>query len=358
MMFRSGSRVVAALRRRELVMSKSLYTSSPQPLHIGAHNVRLLSSTPEEMSGSDTASSTTSSGLAQEVYRVEQSSLYFRSAEAMLDKTAKDDDHHDGNEPLDYHVATSDDDHDNGQSSDTTESINAGDEDEYNTATHSEDVKGNDIPNIVDAESAKLSRAMCGRIEYALGRGDAPEVMRLFIKAEEEADQYYLRTGLLREMVVFLCSKAESGAFNSIYRVFNKYCRDCKERDFEILPHIWRSVCYALGVCRIKPSKPGFIKKVVDFLMENIEEMDEEDQHKMLPILLVSLANQENRFAQEQARSILQKIREQGIDMDIGKLTKILEIPVGISGTNLPRHLVLQLMVERGKFIASITHSL
>mmetsp|Transcript_20981 Transcript_20981/g.32006 ORF Transcript_20981/g.32006 Transcript_20981/m.32006 type:complete len:704 (+) Transcript_20981:94-2205(+) len=353
MMFRCGNSraAMAALRRKKLMCSTSSVVPSPVST-LSAH-ARLWSSTatPEHIMSNDANhnnntihSSTVFSKQLDEAYRMEQSSLYFRSAEAM------------------HHL---DDQQRQQQSIANTTGTAAGDAEGENNEIHGTSsshsnangadtlIGSSDSPpdmNIVapDSDTVKLSRAMCGRIEHALSRGDAPEVMRLYMKAEDEADRYYLRTGLLREMLIFLCQKAESGAFTSIYRVFYKYYRDCKERGFEVQPQVFHNLCYALGVCRVKPDQPIFMGKVVNSLMKNIEKMEEVDQHRLLPELLVSLAQQNNRFVQNQAQSILQKIQEEGIDMKKKYLSKILEIPTGPNGTNVPRHLVLQLMVERG----------
>jgi len=353
---------MTALRQRKLMCSTS---SVPSPVHVRvvrtlrvSMHTRLWSSTatPEHTMSGDANnndntinSSTVLSKQLEEAYRMEQSSLYFRSAEAMHNL---DDQQQSIANTTGTAVGVGDADGEyNKTHGASTSHANANNADTLNDSSDSDSDSPPDM-NIVatapDSDAAKLSRAMCGRIEYALSRGDAPEVMRLFMKAEDEADRYYVRTGILREMVIFLCNKAESGAFNSIYRVFNKYCRDCEERGFEVRPQVYHSICYALGVCRIKPNQPAFMSKVVNSLMKNIQKLEEVDQHKLLPALLVSLAHQENRFVQDQARSIIQRIQEEGIDMDKKQFSKILEHPTGLNGTNVPRHLVLQLMVERG----------
>lgn len=207
-------------------------------------------------------------------------------------------------------------------------------------------------------EPMALARALIGRILYAMNGNNVPEVNRLFQKSEDESDKYSLRIDVVFKICNFFChhitNEAAHVRISDIYKAFKRYRILSEERDLTLDPKIIKTIVYALAKVPMSEHLKRFIKDLYNYSILQ----DSDFQQQTLPSILITLAFHDGSMIRPVALSVLRHIQEKNIEMTNYQFSKILEIPQGNGIPSVPRHLVLDMMLKRGKeFVLVFTRS-
>ena len=194
-----------------------------------------------------------------------------------------------------------------------------------------------------------LSRALTGRLEYAMSKHDYNEILRLFKKSEEEFDTYSLRPDTILKIFNILCYHSSNGASISLSDLYSVYCRYrvlYDERDLPLDPKVTKTLVFAIAKAETDSKT---LNKVISETYKFAIQQDSEFQREVLPTMLVTLAMIPGNSVRTQALSILTLIQKNNIEVNNNHFSKILDASSGSNFRNVPRHVILELMIERGK---------
>lgn len=293
------------------------------------------------VSSSSSAHQLRADEVSADLHETEQRSLYFKLASAAADEGSEVDEDLDIGIDKDEIVVGSEI---------KVEDDDAAHDDENSTAIGEEGSHTKEVER-QNKSSIALARAVSGRIEYALGQDNTPEVIRLFHKSEKEINDYSLRMETVEKIFNYLCYRAvneESIEFGQIYKVYKRYRIMCEERGNFIDQKLLKTLVYTIGRAERKPSR-DLMRNMVWDIYQHVLRQDRSYQEDILPPLLVSLANQPNDHVRALSLKIFRHIQTENIDVGAMRMNVMLENPVHNKfGTNIPKHIILQVMMEMG----------
>jgi len=310
-----------------------------------------------------------SSNVAEVVEAAERSSLYFRLGEQFSANSSETANISSSDDGLLVSGEGVDSDDDKFRSSVETSLDDSIDSLESNLKGSDEFSGGNDdelgMQSIKSAsedgkmsESERKARSLDSRIAFAIKGNKFEEVLRLFSMYSEDEDMYKYSQRTARRVFKYCCNmtKAKNSNKHKLLSVFKKYKMISNHLDVEIPEDIWRSAMYALRAVDNRNFFPAqSVREIIWSFYSLAKEKDKEYQQRTFPLMLIALARQPNDYLHGLTWKIWSYMRSNGIEISIDTYTQILNSPVYNDRTNLPRHIVLSVMINEGKLRYQIT---